>query len=364
MTAFKSYILRNDPYRGGAVREGKTAFKMSSNENPLGPSPKALQAIQQHFGEMSEYQFESDLPLTSKLAAVFGNRLQAAQFFPANGGMELLDLICRAFLEPGDSCILSSPAFMAYHHFVSLCGANIVDIPLKRESFSLDVDGMLASVDERTRLIFVTNPNNPTGTMTGRADMDRLIGNLPDRVVVVYDEVYHHYADEADYPRALDYIIGGRPVIGIHSFSKAYGLAGLRLGYLFSTMPIADYIRHLRRPFMVNNLSMVAAIAALDDEKHLSATLTNNCREKHRLYQAFDKLEIKYWRSQTNFILFRPGMDPKAFVDQMLASGIMVRNADVMAAPGCVRVSIGTAAMNQAFIAATEHVLSACVSCS
>src|ERR1700730_9318043 len=171
MLQFKDYILNTVPYKGGSVREEKNIIKLSSNENPLGASPKALEAIYKNLHQVSEYGFQDDDIFTKKLSDFFERALLPEQFLPANSGMELLDLICRAFLSPGDSCILSSPTFMAYKNFAELCGAKVIDVPLQNDSFALDVHGIFAAIDETTKLIFISNPNNPTGSFVSRAEM-------------------------------------------------------------------------------------------------------------------------------------------------------------------------------------------------
>ncbi|HZK64401.1 MAG TPA: histidinol-phosphate transaminase, partial [Puia sp.] len=230
----------------------------------------------------------------------------------------------------------------------------VIDVPLKPVSFELDTDGIIAAIDPDTRLIFVANPNNPTGSFFSKTDIDELVYHLPDHVALLYDEAYYQYVERPDYPRAGDYLDSGRNVIGLHSFSKAYGLAGLRLGYIFSTPEMMGYLRHLRRPFMVNSLSMAAGMAALDDRDHLSKTLANNHAEKLWLYEQLEGLRVHYWKTEANFILIRPKTDADVFAAGLLDAGIMVRTAGVMGAPGCVRVTIGTRAMNEAFIKAVS----------
>jgi histidinol-phosphate aminotransferase len=363
MPLFKDYILNTHPYKGGSTRTDacmkdagtngtRELHKMSSNENPLGASPKAVEAIFKNLHQVSEYGFQDDHVFTKKLSDFFEGALLPEQFLPANSGMELLDLICRAFLSPGDSCILSSPTFMAYKNFAELCGARVIDVPLKKDSFKLDVHRIIGAINETTRLIFISNPNNPTGSFISRTEMNKLINFLPAHVVLIYDEAYYQYVAKPDYPHAQDYIEKGKNVISLHSFSKAYGLAGLRLGYIFSTVKIMEYLRHLRRPFMVNSLSMEAGMAALDDWQHLSKTLALNQTEKQWLYDQLDKLKIHYWKTEANFILLRPQINAESFAAKLLQEGIMVRGTSVMGAPDCIRVTIGTRNMNTAFIVA------------
>jgi histidinol-phosphate aminotransferase len=358
MISFKKHILDSIPYVGGSTREqnsgGKALHKLSSNENPLGPSPKALTAIGKALSSLHEYQFQDDQVFTEKLSEHFEGKLSHEQFLPANSGMELLDIICRGLLEPGTSCILSSPTFMAYKNFAELAGARVIDVPLLQETFSLNVPGILHAIDQSTRIIFIGNPNNPTGALFPERDIRFLLAGLPDHVVLVYDEVYHHFVDRLDYIRASDMITEGENVIGIHSFSKAYGLAGIRLGYLFSTPEITKYLRHFRRPFMISSLSMTAGIAALDDVDHISRTVRMTILEKKWLYPALKRSGICYYPSDSNFILIRPPVPAARFCDYMLRQGIMVRSAEPLGAPGFVRITVGDREMNKGLMEAIK----------
>ncbi len=246
ISPFKSFIHESTPYKGGATRDesrpgtqtGK-AVKLSSNENLLGPSPKALEAIKGNLSVLNEYAFQNDETFRHALSEHSNHQLSPNQFITANSGLELLELIVRGFLDPGLECIVSPPTFRVYKNFAATQGATIVQIPLRGDNFELDVKGILSAVNDRTRLLFITNPNNPTGTLVPRSITDEVIYSLPDHVVTVYDEVYFHYVESNDYARAQDYIKAGKNVIGLNSFSKVYGLAGIRLGYAFSTPDIA-----------------------------------------------------------------------------------------------------------------------------
>jgi histidinol-phosphate aminotransferase len=356
MIRFKPHILNTIPYKGGSERPpGKQMVKLSSNENMLGPSQQALAAIRAHLSTLHEYRFEHDKMLRDAIGRKMG--ILPTQIVTGNSGMELLDLICRGFVDEGDEAILCSPAFMAYKSFAEISGAKLVDVPLDPADFSLDVGAVLAAINEKTRLLFISNPNNPTGTLINRKTMDDLMMKLPDHVLVVYDEVYHHYVQSQDYPRAMDYIDRGMNLVGLHSFSKAYGLAGIRLGYAFAPREIADYLTHLRRPFMINTLSTVAGIAALDDHDHIWETRKLAAREKQWLYEKLNALGVKFWKSEANFILFRSPVVAESFVSWMLSQGIMVRSAEVMRAPGCIRVTVGTRKANEVFVRALERLV-------
>jgi histidinol-phosphate aminotransferase len=260
-------------------------------------------------------------------------------------------------MEEGTECIYSNPAFGPYRGFPKKVGATSINVPLIGPDFQLDIKGILAAINEKTRLVFVTNPNNPTGTYIPKAQIDALVEQLPEHVILVYDEVYFHFADAADYVQAIPYVLAGKNIIAINSFSKAYGLAGLRVGYSYSTPEIATYLQQLRRPFQINTLSMEAAIAALQDHDFIKETAQKVATEKAFLYQQLDQIGFKYWKSQANFILIQPPITPKEFEQFVLADGIMVRPVAGFGAPDCVRVTIGTREANRLFISACSRLL-------
>jgi histidinol-phosphate aminotransferase len=337
--------------------KGKKLYKLSSNENVLGPSPKALEAIRNVLENLHEYAYRTDDPFREALSAHFDGEIAPDQFITANSGLEIIDMLARGFLEPGLECIYSNPTFHVYEIFAQLNGASLVDIPLLEGNFELDVDGILNAITDKTRLVFVTNPNNPTGTMIPKAKLDRLIDNLPAHVILVHDEVYWHFADQSDFPFAKDYVLQGKNVVGLHSFSKAYGLAGMRAGYAFSTPRIATYLQKLRRPFFINAMSTEGAIAALGDVEHVAATQALMKAEKPFLYAAFEELNIKYWESHTNFILFKSPIPVDDLVAKMLAEGVMIRSGANNGAPGHIRVTVGTHEGNVAFVEGLKKIL-------
>ena len=358
---FKSFLQAKPVYKGGKSKpvsiNGKKLYKLSSNENMLGSSPKALAAIQAKIATLNEYPDYNDNKFRLALEKFYEGNLAANQFITTNSGVANIELITRAFLEEGTECIFSNPAFGPYRGFPKKVGAKSIDIPLIGANFQLDVQGILNAVNDKTRLVFVTNPNNPTGTHLPKTQIDALINGLPDHVVLIYDEVYYQYVTADDYVRALPYVQAGKNVIAINSFSKAYGLAGLRVGYAYSTPQIAQYIQQLRRPFMINSLSMSAAIAALADTEFIQQTVALIHQEKPYLYAVLDQLGLKYWKTQANFLLIKPNMDTALFEARMLEEGIMVRQTASFGAPGCVRVTIGTREANAAFVAALQQVM-------
>ena len=358
---FKPYIVKKD-YDGGITRgeimspgDDVIVWKLSSNENILGPSPLAQKAILDNISNLHEYGFRDDISLKEAICNTV-TYLHPENIVTANSGIEVLELISRAFIQPGSECIISSPTFIAYKNMIENEGGITIDIPLIPKDYTIDVEGILAAINSKTRLVFLTNPNNPTGTYTNKKSIDYLIDSLPEDIVVVYDEVYYHFVDVPDFPRAIDYIEKNKTVIGIHSFSKAYGLAGIRLGYGISTPEISAYLNNIKRPFMINTLSMVAGIHALRDVDHLNKTVMLIRTEKQWLYNKFDTLGVKYWPSQTNFIFFEPKIDLTLFINKMLQQGIMIRPCQKFGAPNGARVTIGTREANKAFVHALETI--------
>ncbi len=336
----------------------KPFYKMSSNENALGPSPKAVEAVKAAAVKLHEYGYRTDEAFRKKLSEHMNFDYAPDQFFTANSGLEIIDLIARAFLKPGTEAIFSNPTFHVYEIFTQINGAKVVNVPLTEGDFDLDVDGILNAINENTRLVFITNPNNPTGTMIPRAKVDAVVYNVPDHVIVVHDEAYHHFNESVEFPKSNIYINDGRKVIGLHSFSKAFGLAGLRVGYGFTTKRIADYMQKLKRPFYINTLSMEGALAALDDTEHIEATKKMVREGRAQIYPALDELGLTYWESHTNFILFKSPGDTDSLIEELLQHGISVRSGANNGAPGHIRVTIGKPDANEAFVTALKAVLS------
>lgn len=238
-------------------------------------------------------------------------------------------------------------------------GAIINDVPLLEPDFKLDIESILNKVNDNTRLLFLTSPNNPTGSYIPKKDLDTLIDRLPAHVILVLDEVYFHFADAAEYTTAMPYVKAGKQVIGINSFSKTYGLAAMRLGYFYTTEKIAKYIRQICKPFIVNKLSLEAGIAALGDTEFIQATVDLVRKERAYMQVELEKIGVHFWPSQGNFILTKPPMEEKVFEAKMLDLGVMVRPVSAFGAPGCVRITIGQRAANDACLEALRTIYAA-----
>ncbi len=354
--AFKPYLNKPSKYKGGKAKLQGEIIKLSSNENMNGTSPLALAAVKENLQSINEYPDRTDHNFREALSDYYGPTLQTDQFFTSNGGVRAIDMIMMGFLDKGTEAIFSNPGFGPYRAFPKKYGATSIDIPLVGDNFDLDVNGILAQINDSTRLLLITSPNNPTGTCPKKADIDDLMTNIPDHVVVVYDEVYYQYADTPDYVRAYEYVARGLPVIGLNSFSKAYGMAGMRVGYGYSTPEIASYLRNIPTPFPMSTLSVKAAIAALKDDPFIEQTVKENQRGKAYLYTELTKLNIQYWKTQANFILLNPDMDAMTFADKMLEKNIMVRPVSNFGFDG-IRLTIGKMAQNELVIKALQEIL-------
>ena len=335
-------------------------YPMANNENPLGPSPRVIEAIEAAAPTLSYYPEYSDLALREAICAVLGRGLRPEHIFTGCSGFESLELIVRAFLSPGDEVILSPPTFSgAYRKVAEPLGANVVEVPLAPETFQYRPDAVLKAVSESTKLIMLCNPNNPTGTITPAPAMDELMRGLPDHVLVVADEVYHHFVAAPDFPDSIQYALAGKNIVIVHSYSKAYGLAGMRLGYGIAKPEIANYIAGLHRGFHQNKLALAAGIAACQDQAHMRRCVDYLRGEVAWLCRQFDRLDVKYWKPETNFILFETRLEAEDLNQQLLERGFLLRTQTRNNLPFGIRVSAGTRATNQAFIAALEAILSA-----
>ena len=361
---FKPYLNISSKYKGGKGKSdvqslipGKKIYKLSSNENMLGSSPLAVEAIIEATKDLLYYPERTDKNIRLALEDFYKGVIPEDLFLCANSGMELLDMICRAFLNEGENGIACAPAFRAYKLFTKRTGAELINVPLKEGSYELDVDGILDAINEKTRIIFLNSPNNPTGTIIPDSDIRKLLERLSKDIVVVLDEVYFHFNTNEACTTAYTFIKEGFPVIGVNSFSKCFGLAGLRVGYLYSTPEITQYLRGLQRPFQLSHLSMIGAIAALGDDDFIQKTVELVNSEKPKIYAALEELGVQYWKSEANFIMIKPTMPAEEFERAMLMEGVMVRPVENFGAPGCIRVSIGTVEANEAYISALIKVL-------
>lgn len=321
-------------------------IKLASNENPLGPSPKAVAAIQNGLAELNRYPDADASALKKAIAAKY--QVTPKQVITTNGADELITLISEAFLEAGDEVIVPSPSFSEYDFGAHIMGATVVPVKFK-EGFEYDVDALISAVTEKTKIIYICTPNNPTGTYMPKADLDKLLSAI-DHVLVVIDAAYDHFADAADYTNGIEYLNEGHPVVTLETFSKIYGIAGVRVGFGIAPESIIQSILKVKEPFNVNTLAQIAATAAIEDAAHVEISQETNKAGRQQLYKAFDELGLTYIQSMANFVLVQIGEDGENLYKQLMANGVIVRHGKIWGLPDYVRVSVGTEEENQFFI--------------
>ncbi|MET1258010.1 histidinol-phosphate transaminase [Flagellimonas sp. DF-77] len=355
---FKSFLKPKEVYKGGKnipTTHGKV-YKLSSNENPLGASPKAVEAAKKAMDKVDIYPDQTDIRLREALVKDVEPSLSSDQFLTGNSGSEIIDMLLRAFVSEGDEVIFSNPCFLPYAVFSRWYGARQIDVPLMAPDYAFDAKGVLDAISDRTKVIFLTSPNNPTGTYIPQGMLDDFMAKVPKHILVVFDEVYRHFADAPDYCTALRYVKQGYAVLGLNSFSKTYGLAGMRIGYAYTTKTIANYVRLIHKPFLLPLPSLEAAIGALNDGAFIERTVKTVASGRVFLAEAFDTLGIRYWPSQANFFLIDPPLPEFEFTDALMEQGIMVRPVSQFGAPGKVRITIGDPEANEALVKALQNI--------
>lgn len=332
--------------------------KLASNENPLGASPLAVEAIARAAAEVNLYPDPGTYALRAALARRFAAQnpgIDSGRIVVGNGSNELITNFVRAFATPADNVVISEFGFVAYRICAGAAGVEVRAVP--EVDFAADVEGLVAACDSRTRLMFVANPNNPTGTYIGRERLAWLLDQVPPHVLVVLDEAYFEYVDAADCPDGIT-LLGRRENLAVmRTFSKAYGLAGCRVGYAVVPRYVATRIDTIREPFDVNQLGQVAALAALDDHGFIARSKAANAAVRARLCAGLSELGLRWWPSQANFVLFESPV-PGADVDrELLHRGIICRPMRAYGLPDHLRVTVGTASQNERFLRALSEIL-------
>ena len=355
------HIARLRPYVPGKPIEevqrelGLTdIIKLASNENPLGPSPRALEALAAAAAGISFYP-EGAAPALRAAVARAQNVPEDTLVF-GNGSDEVLHLLALSYLRPGDEAVQGDPSFAMYEIYAAQSNAVSVKVPLTADLVH-DLDAMAAAVTDRTRMVFIANPNNPTGTLVRQADMERFLDRVPENVIVVLDQAYDEYVDDPEKPDLRPLVLAGRNVVLLHTFSKAYGLAGLRVGYGIMRPEIAEVLNRVRSPFNVNLPAQAAAAAALSDTDHVARTVALNAEGLRYFAAEFEAMGLAYTPSQGNFILVDTGRDSRDVFHALQKLGVIVRAAHGMGLPQHIRVSTGTMDQNRRFIAALKDVL-------
>jgi len=330
------------------------AVKLASNENPLGPSPKAMEAARQALGEANWYPDGGSKRLREVLAVRYGVR--AEEVFVGLGSSEIIDLASRVLLRPGLMGITSEGSFTLFAIAIRASGGNLVQTPMRNYTF--DLDAMAAAVTPETRVIYIANPNNPTGTAFGAAEFDVFMKKVPGDVLVVLDEAYTEYAERRDLPKAMKIFKEYNNLLTLKTFSKVYGLAGLRIGYGIGHPTLVAEMNKLRTPFNVTSVGQAAALAALDDLEHVRRSVEMNRAERTRLFGELQRVGLQPVASETNF-LFVPlaGMDAKGMCDELLQEGVIVRPLAWMGFPDAIRISVGNPEENAKLLAAMAKVM-------
>ena len=325
------------------------AVKLASNENPLGPSPKALAALDEKKETVHLYPDGGAHDLTRALADRW--KVSGKQIVVGNGSDEIISLLVKTFVSPGEEAVMADHTFVMYKLAVTGGHGVCVEVPLK--DWRHDLPAMARAVTGRTRVVFVCNPNNPTGTMVTRDEVREFMAAVPDDVIVVFDEAYYEYVRDPHYPDTLDYVRQNRPVVVLRTFSKIYGLAGLRIGYGITTPEIVEYLHRVRNPFNANTLAQVAARAALGDEQHVAASRALNEAEMASVDNGLRALGLAPLPSQANFLFFDTHRNGRDVFDRLLREGIIVRHLG----GSMLRVTIGRPEENRRFLKALSHVM-------
>lgn len=332
----------------------KDAIKMASNENPLGPSPKAVEAIKNSLISIHRYPDANSFLLKEKLSKKLG--IPQECILPANGSNEIIELTLKAFLKPGYEVIIPEPTFSIYTKFTLALDGIPIKVPLK--NFGTNLKAIEDKIDSKTRIIFINNPNNPTGTIVKKAEFEAFLKTMPENIIVVLDEAYGEFVEEPDFPQGRNYLSGPRWVITLRTFSKAYGLAGLRIGYGLASRELTHYLNKIRQPFNVNSLAHVAACAALEDDEHFEKTIRVVSEGRTYLYQELDRLGVTYIPTQSNFMMIQIGKDCHQVYESLLREGVIVRPLSSFGFPEYIRLSVGTYGENKRFINTFKKALS------
>jgi histidinol-phosphate aminotransferase len=333
-------------------------LKLASNENPLGPSPLALQAIRDNLDKLHVYPSRQlDGQLCQAIAASLSSQLGPENIVVGSGGIEVLEFVARSHLTAPDAeSVLPRQTFPFLARYHGRSGQKINFYDLDEEDFSYYPERIAAAMTPQTRLVYVCNPNNPTGTYVPASTLQQIIDVIPDDVLLIHDEAYWDFVDAPDYPEALPYVLAGKNIFLMRTFAKVYGLAGLRLGYGIAPPAVIERVAGVKRNFHVNKLALVAGLAALQDEEHRQRTISNNVAGKQWLTEHLTRLGCRVWPSQANFVLFSHETVPAAVIgDGLMALAIIVRPA--FGLDNHIRLSIGTPEQNARLVESLTAVL-------
>jgi histidinol-phosphate aminotransferase len=333
-------------------------IKMASNENPFGPSPMAVKAMQAALTESNFYPDNDASDLRQKLADC--HQVEPAQIVPTAGSTALLGIVARTLLSPGLNAITSERSFIVYPIATQAAGGQLIQVPMRDNGF--DLDAIAAAVDQHTRIIYISNPNNPTGTLVPAKELDRFLDRMPEHVIVILDEAYYDFAQNfaairrVDYSHALDYVNQGRRVVVLRTFSKAHGLAGVRVGYGIGPAELMSYFARMRTTFSVSAVAQAAAVAAIEDQAHIQKTLDNNAEQAKRLIAGMSELGYNPLPTWANFLYCELEDEAATLAKRLQAEGVIVRPLAPWGASSAIRITIGTPEQNDIFLTAFKKV--------
>jgi len=353
----------NAPSATPATLERRSRLiKLDSNENPFGPSARAVDAMRGVLNAANFYPDDDSSQLRRKLAAHHG--LPPEQVLGTAGSTALLSLLCQTLLAPGLNAVTSERSFIVYSMAVQAAGARLVEAPMRSGEDSIDLEAILAAIDTNTRIVFLANPNNPTGTMLEAGAVERFLAQLPGHVVLVLDEAYYEFALHfaalrgVTYPNSLDYLRQGASVVVLRTFSKAHGLAGLRVGYGLGPAELLGYCARMRNTFSVSSVAQAAALEAIKDREHIQRVVENNLLQSRVLAQGLSGLGYRVVPTSANFLFCDLAEEAGAFALRLQDEGVAVRPLGHWGAPNCIRVTIGAPEQNQAFLQAARRLAS------
>jgi histidinol-phosphate aminotransferase len=335
-------------------------IKLDSNENPFGPSPSAVKAIQAALADSSKYPDDDAASLRLKLAERHGVNVE--QILVTGGLTEFLGMLARTFSESGLNAVTSERSFIVYRMATQAANAQLIEVPMRQDGF--DLEALAAAVNRNTRIIFLANPNNPTGTLVTADEVDHFLDRIAEQIVVVLDEAYYEFAADfsvrrgVKYSRSLDYVREGRNVVVLRTFSKVHGLAGARVGYGIARARLIEQISRQRAMYCVSTFAQAGALAALDDEAHIRKTVENNTEQSQEMVQEIRALGYSVTETWANFLYCKVGRSAAEFAKQLRVEDIAVRPLEQWGAPQAVRITIGTREQNRLLLRAMSKVKS------
>lgn len=344
----QEYVPGKNPEKAGVV-------KLASNENPFGPSPLALKAIDKETKNLHIYPDQKSIALRQALSKKLG--VTPENVIIGNGSDEIMQLAAATFLSPGEEVIIPAHTFSLYKTFTEIFDGKPILVELN--NLEQDLEAMAKAATKKTKLIFLCNPHNPTGTYLSAKQLETFLNKIPENVLVVLDEAYAEYAESTDFPGSIKYLKTSKNILILRTFSKFYGLAGLRIGYGLAKPELISYMFRVKPPFNVNRLAQAGALAALDDEAFQDKTHQNNVEGKKYLYSELDKLGFEYKKTESNFIYINLKKSADEVFLQLMKKGVIIRPLASFGLPKAIRVSIGTKEQNKKFILALAGLIKA-----